>query len=452
MAKLLTITNPDTHSVYYRMNRKDLYTKTIPREGLQGAFVSWRDFEDYVSQITQSLYSGNYIDEFKYTKQLIDGAYSNGKIVTEVIENYDGSATSLKNVVKTARKLFSKMKFPSSNYNAYSRFNESGKTITTWTNSERIVFITTSDLLADIDVEVLAESFNMNKTDFLGRIVEVDEFENEEILGVICDESFIQIYDNIFRFDEFYNARVMAWNEYLHAWGTYAISPFANAVAIVTSNPVPPTPTIKTLESIAVKNNGNDSIQLAESDVNVTKTLTFVPTPSDADYEVISVLALGGLQNKVTLSNITKTGCELVIGSSAITENGSLLVQCMSGENFVQSDAFMVYAYQEEHTQLTSASALVGGENEVTLSENQLSVTGTLVPNPDNAEYTITSFTFTGGLETIGSGTFDEGSLTAFTITLSEAPLTSGTFNVVLESQDGTSVTSSSVTINPYQA
>ena len=37
MAKLLTITDPDTHVAYYRRNRQDLYTKTISREGLQGA-------------------------------------------------------------------------------------------------------------------------------------------------------------------------------------------------------------------------------------------------------------------------------------------------------------------------------------------------------------------------------------------------------------------------------
>ena len=37
--------------------------------------------------------------------------------------------------------------------------------------------------------------------------------------------------------DEEYNGRVMATNFYLHAWGTYAISPFANAVALVTEIP-----------------------------------------------------------------------------------------------------------------------------------------------------------------------------------------------------------------------
>ena len=50
MAKLLSITDPDTHVAYYRRNRQDLYTKTISREGLQGAFVSWDKFEEFISQ------------------------------------------------------------------------------------------------------------------------------------------------------------------------------------------------------------------------------------------------------------------------------------------------------------------------------------------------------------------------------------------------------------------
>ena len=86
MAKLLTINDPDTHVAYYRRNRRDIYTKTIAREDLQGAFVSWEKFGDFISSITTSLYSGNYIDEFKYTKELITGAYNNNKVIGNLTE------------------------------------------------------------------------------------------------------------------------------------------------------------------------------------------------------------------------------------------------------------------------------------------------------------------------------------------------------------------------------
>ena len=236
MAKLLTITDPDTHVAYYRRNRQDLYTKTISREGLQAAFDSWEKFEDFISSIAQSLYSGNYIDEFKYTKDLIDGAYANGKVVVKTVTNPTDTA-SAKAFLKAVRGLYSKMSFPSADYNAYSKFSGAHGTVTTWTDPERVVLVIKADAMAEVDVEALASAFNLDKANFLGRVIQVDGFDHEEIVGVICDESWLQIYDNVFRFDEFYNARVMAWNEYLHAWGTWAISPFANAVVLATAQP-----------------------------------------------------------------------------------------------------------------------------------------------------------------------------------------------------------------------
>jgi hypothetical protein len=272
MAKLLTITDPDTHVAYYRRNRKDLYTKTITREGLQGAFVSWEKFEDYISAITTSLYSGNYISEFNYTKQLVDGAYDNGKVIVETVSGVTDASTA-KAFVKKARALYSKLKFPSSNYNAYSKFSGAKGTITTWTDEDRIVLIVKSDVMAEVDVEVLAAAFNIDSAKLMGRIVEVDSFENDEIQAVLCDEAWLQIYDNILRFDEFYNARVMAWNEYLHAWGTFAICPFANAVVLATAQPKPAT-------AISV----SDVSVVEDATANVTVTLTPADATSDLTY------------------------------------------------------------------------------------------------------------------------------------------------------------------------
>lgn len=273
MAKLLTITDPDTHVAYYRRNRKDLYTKTITREGLQGAFVSWEKFEDYISAITTSLYSGNYISEFNYTKQLVDGAYDNGKVIVETV-NAVTDASSAKAFVKKARALYSKLKFPSSNYNAYSKFSGAKGTITTWTDENRIVLIVKSDVMAEVDVEVLAAAFNIDSAKLMGRIVEVDSFENDEIQAVLCDEAWLQIYDNILRFDEFYNARVMAWNEYLHAWGTFAICPFANAVVLATAQPKPATAI--SVSDVSVAKNATANVTVTLTPPDATTDLTYL--------------------------------------------------------------------------------------------------------------------------------------------------------------------------------
>lgn len=305
MAKLLTITDPDTHVAYYRRNRKDLYTKTISRENLQGAFVSWEKFESYISAITTSLYSGNYIDEFELTKSLVDGAYDNNKVIVETVSAVTDE-TSAKAFIKKCRSLFNKMKLPSTQYNAYSKFSGAKGTIKTWTEEDRFVLIVTSDVMAEVDVDVLARAFNIENTKFLGRVIEVDSFENEEIQGILCDESWFQIYENLMRFDEFYNARTMTWNEYLHVWQTYAICPFANAVVFATAQPKPAT-------AVSV----SDLSVAKDATANVTVTLT--PTDATTELEYIS-----GDESTFTVSS---TG--VVTGVSAGT--GTLTVKTDNG-------------------------------------------------------------------------------------------------------------------------
>lgn len=305
MAKLLTITDPDTHVAYYRRNRKDLYTKTISRENLQGAFVSWEKFESYISAITTSLYSGNYIDEFELTKSLVDGAYDNNKVIVETVSAVTDETTA-KAFIKKCRSLFNKMKLPSTQYNAYSKFSGAKGTIKTWTEEDRFVFIVTSDVMAEVDVDVLARAFNIENTKFLGRVIEVDSFENEEIQAILCDESWFQIYENLMRFDEFYNARTMTWNEYLHVWQTYAICPFANAVVFATAQPKPAT-------AISVSNVN----VVKDATANVTVTLT----PSDATSE------LEFISGNETIFTVSSTG--VVTGVSAGT--GTLTVKTDNG-------------------------------------------------------------------------------------------------------------------------
>lgn len=314
MAKLLTINDPDTHVAYYRRNRQDLYTKTITREGIQGAFTSWENFEDFISSITQSLYSGNYIDEFKYTKALVDGVYDTGKALVEVVQNPVDEATG-KAFVKKVRTIYKNMSFPSDKYNAYSKFSGAKGTITTWTTPDRIVVLVRADVMTEVDVDVLASAFNMEKTDFLGRVIEVDEFESPEVLGIICDESFFQIYDNIFRFDEFYNARTMSWNEYLHAWGTYAVCPFANAVVLATADSKPAT-------AIEIEEDTVE-IDLASEPTYENLEITLTPNDTTAQVEFSSSNTEVFTVEKIDNKNVKVQGIATGVGTlTAKTDNG----------------------------------------------------------------------------------------------------------------------------------
>lgn len=359
MAQLLRIQDPDTHVAYYRRNRQDKYKKTITREGLQGAFISWEKFEDYISSITNSLYSGNYIDEFEYTKMLVDGAYDNNKVIIEKVDAPTDSASS-KKILKKLRSLFNQMSFPSTEYNAYSKFSGAKGKIKTWTEKERIVLMIRSDVLAEIDVEALASAFNLDKADFLGRVLPVDKFANDAILGIICDESFFQIYDNIFRFDSFYNAETMSWQFYLHAWGTYAVCPFANAVVLATETPIEAT-----------------SLKLSRSSINNAfvgdeNTVTATLNPANATTNVIyksqntDVARVVGEDKSVTIKAVGLGKTKVI----ATTDNG------LTAEVSVNVTGV--------HTE-----ALSFGATEITIQKNTPE-TLELVATPDDATEDVT--------------------------------------------------------------
>ena len=329
MSKLLTITDPDTKAAYYRRNRQDLYTVTVTREGLQGAFTSWDKFEEYISSLVNSLYSGNYIDEFKYTKELVYGAYVNNKAIMQQVAI--GNTNNDKAFVKICRKSFNLMKFPSSSYNAYSVLSgDVTKPVVTWTDEERIVFLIRADVLAEIDVEVMATAFNMDKASFMGRVITVDNFGDDNIVGIICDESYFQIYQNQFRFDEFYNARTMSWNYYLHAWDTFAISPFANHLMLVRNLPVPAT-------AIELGTIGDVTIGTPAT-ANVTTTpnnATSVLTVESSDETV----ATASITNKVvTVTGVSAGTCTITVKSdNGKTDSEEITVAAAAADNNTRS-------------------------------------------------------------------------------------------------------------------
>lgn len=318
MAKILTIADPDTKVAYYRRNRQDKYKKTIAREALRGAFVSWDKFEAFVSALINSLYSGASIDEFKYTKSLVRGAYDNNKAIVETVSAPVDESTG-KAFMKKVNTLYRMMKFPSENYNAYNKIKNPTKRMVTWTEPERIVIMLRADIIATVGTDVLAGAFQLSQTDFLARLIEVDSFGDDKILGFIGDESFFQIYDNLMRADEWYNAEVMAWQYYYHVWQTFAMSPFANGVILATGASKPATGISLSGASTTV-----------EEDSTITFTITLAPADATSDYTVYSsdesVFTVSVSSGTATVTGVSAGSADLI----AETDNGKSATQTIT--------------------------------------------------------------------------------------------------------------------------
>lgn len=266
MPGILRRTNPDTKVAYHQRNREDQYPVTIDMILLRGAFVSWDAHAEMISSITNSMYNGNYIDEFTLMKQTFSSAVDNNTIVVEPSAaadiTADGAARQLTGQIKN---LVSAFGFPSTKYNNYSNLPGAvGEPIVTFTNPEDIIVLIRADIMNYIDLDVLAVAFNMEKAEFMGNIITVDSFPNENIQAIVMDKDLPMIFDNLFEMTDFWNAKTLNWNFWLTVFQTYSLSPFVNAVAIVANAPTPSITSVTVTPATATVNKGENTQFTAE--------------------------------------------------------------------------------------------------------------------------------------------------------------------------------------------
>lgn len=225
---------PDTKVLYHTINREDQYPISISRQQLQTAFVSWEKLDDFISSVMSAMYSGDSIDEFIYTKNLIDAGVTKDMLVTQTIANPTTSKDNAENFVRQMNIVSSKMCFPSTKYNKYiDQEGAEGKAYKTWSDKERQVIILSTEVLQTINISVLSQAFHMSQADFRNAVVEIDEFDNPAILGVVCDESLLQIYDNLFEVSEQQNAQGLFFTYFLTHFETLSLSMLSNAVVFL---------------------------------------------------------------------------------------------------------------------------------------------------------------------------------------------------------------------------
>lgn len=225
---------PDTKVLYHTINREDQYPISISRQQLQTAFVSWEKLDDFISSVMSAMYSGDSIDEFIYTKNLIDAGVTKDMLVTQTIANPTTSKDNAEKFVIAVNTTSAKMCYPSTKYNRYiEQEGAEGKAYKTWSDKDRQVIIMRADVLQSINVTVLAQAFNMSQADFRNSVVEIDEFDNPAILAVVCDESLLQIYDNLFEVSEQQNAQGLFFTYFLTHFETLSLSLLSNAVVFL---------------------------------------------------------------------------------------------------------------------------------------------------------------------------------------------------------------------------
>lgn len=284
-AGLLAKYEADVKVQYNHINMDLQYPVTVSYTQLKKAFTSWTSLEKFIDALSMSLYNGAYIDEFRFTKNLIGGAYLKNQVQYEVVSGVNTEANA-KAFVTKMRELYLNMQMPSSKYNAWNKVGGEGRPVETWSMPENLVFVIRNDILAYIDVNVLATAFNVNKTDLLGRILPVDNFsafdddgneifDGANIIGFIGDKSWFRIQRQDMFVEEFRNPNNRTYQMYLNLIKQYQYSLFANGVVVCTQAPVVDASSVKsTPEELAVKVGEKATVKVATEPITSTAKVT----------------------------------------------------------------------------------------------------------------------------------------------------------------------------------
>lgn len=224
---------PNVKTLFHERNRQSFYHQTIQDSSLKTAFLSWGNFESFIASIINAIYNSAEVDEYEYMKLIIDNYYSKGLFKVVKVDDPMASTGALTNFIKKARATALKMTLPQGtrDYNAMA--------VRTRSDMSDVHLFIDADLNAELDVDVLAKAFNMDRTTFLGNVTVIDGFASTGLKAVMVDKDWFMVYDTLQQMETIRNPRGLYWNYYYHVWQVLSASRFANAVAFVSGDDVP---------------------------------------------------------------------------------------------------------------------------------------------------------------------------------------------------------------------
>ena len=335
---------PDVKTAFYVMNYQKFYKCTSSREELRTAFLALDGLTSFISKCITAMYTAANYDEYQVMKYMVARNIINGGMYPIVGGTI--SASDAKTIVSVVKQFSNDVTFLSNKYNRVGVYNNTLK--------ENQYILIDSKFDAIMDVEVLASAFNMDKATFMGHRVLIDGFGNLDnarltkifsdeagnvdpnytavtsaqatalnaIPCAIVDEQFFQVYDNLIETGETKINEGLYWNNWLHRWATFAISPFSNAVIIVPSAPTVSAVTVS--PATATINKGGKAqftASLTMTGFGSKEVIWSVPSGAKATVDANGIVTVAS--DATTSSTITLTATSVqdgtVKGTATIT-------------------------------------------------------------------------------------------------------------------------------------
>lgn len=197
---------PDVKTLYHNQNYGKCYSVTVSDRQVRQAFTTNQGVQRIADEILMQQHTGVEYDEYEAMKGAIDGfakaiPATAKRTITEVTNQ-----TTAKDFVKKIKKDIGKMQFRSTTFCQYEQH----------TKHENLILFVHIDYQAEIDVELLATAFNIDKAEISTRVVYVDSFPDANLRAVLLDEGAIKVFDTLYNNESQRNAQGMFTNYHLN--------------------------------------------------------------------------------------------------------------------------------------------------------------------------------------------------------------------------------------------
>lgn len=225
---VFTVEEPEVHTNYYLQNRKDRYDLSISEDILRQAMMeSETGVATLINNMLALPYTSAEEDEYLIMRELFAMRDRENPFYNVHIEDISKADDKQKTGLDIAQKIREKyLDFPF----LHTEYNPEGLPAKT---NDPVLFVTPR-FLANFDVNVLASAFNMDKTNFMGRVETVDRLPLDNVpygaAALLADPDIFVCADTKVKSASIQNPKNDSVNYFLHRWGIYGMSKFVNAV------------------------------------------------------------------------------------------------------------------------------------------------------------------------------------------------------------------------------
>lgn len=196
---------PNITTQYHKQNYGKCYTATVTDEQVRRGFTTEGGVRKIADEILTQLQTGYEYDEYIAMRDnfcdLIEGTPCK-RTITAITNQ-----TTAKEFVKKVKKDVAKMQFRNTEF----------ATVERNCKPSDLVLVLRSGLLAEIDVELLATAFNVDKTQLDTMVIEVDDFpENENVQAMLLEQNALMVFDTLYNIEPQRNAKGMFTNYHLN--------------------------------------------------------------------------------------------------------------------------------------------------------------------------------------------------------------------------------------------